>query len=61
MNTIYVNSKNSKTSEPPRLLLNITDKTDLKEKINLLVYQILEWRNIKIHGEIYMEKYKKVI
>ena len=52
MNTIYVNSKNSKTSEPPRLLLNITDKTDLKEKINLLVYQILEWRNIKIHGEI---------
>ena len=30
MNTIYMNSKNSKTSDPHRLLLNLTEKTDLK-------------------------------
>ena len=46
-----MNSKNSKTSDPHRLLLNLTDKTDLKKKINILVvlYQILAFN---IHGEI---------
>ena len=29
MNTIFMNSENSKTSDPHRLLLNLTDKTDL--------------------------------
>ena len=29
MNTIFMNSKNSKTSDPHRLLLNPTDKIDL--------------------------------
>ena len=32
MNTIFMNSENSKTSDPHRLLLNLTDKTDLKRK-----------------------------
>ena len=32
-----MNSKNSKTSDPYRLLLNLTDKI----KINILLYQIL--------------------
>ena len=32
MNTIFMNSKNSKTSDPYRLLLNLTDKIDLKKK-----------------------------
>ena len=32
MNTIIINSKNSKTSDPCRLLLNLTDKTDLRRK-----------------------------
>ena len=41
MNTIFINSKNSKTSDPDRLLLNITDKIDLEEKTNTLLYQIL--------------------
>ena len=27
INTIFMNSKNSKTSDPHRLLLNLTDKT----------------------------------
>ena len=32
MNTIFMNSVNSKTSDPHRLLLNITDKIHLKGK-----------------------------
>ena len=32
MNTIFTNSKNSKTSDPHRLLFNLTDKIDLKRK-----------------------------
>ena len=34
MATIFINSKNSKTSEPHRLLLNITDKINLKRSDN---------------------------
>ena len=30
MDTIFTNSKNSKTSDPHRLLLNLTDKINLK-------------------------------
>ena len=30
MDTIFMNSKNSKTSDPHKLLLNITVKIDLK-------------------------------
>ena len=30
MNTIFMNSKNSKKSDPYRLLYNLTDKIDLK-------------------------------
>ena len=32
MNTIFMNSEKSKTSDPHRLLLNLTDKIDLKKK-----------------------------
>ena len=32
MNTTFMNSKNSKTSDPHRLLLNLTDKIDLKRR-----------------------------
>ena len=32
MNTIFMNSENSKKSDPHRLLLNLTDKTDLRRK-----------------------------
>ena len=32
MNIIFINSENSKTSDPRRLLLNLTDKTDLRRK-----------------------------
>ena len=30
MNTIFINSENSKTFDPHRLLLNLTDKIDLR-------------------------------
>ena len=30
MDTIFMNSENSKTSDPHRLLLNLTDKIDLR-------------------------------
>ena len=53
MNTMFMNSENIKTSDPHRLLLNLTDKIDLRRKINILLYQILV--------NLYMEKYKKVI
>ena len=43
MDTIFMNSKNSKTSDPHRLLLNLTDEIDLrKDKFsalsNLVIY-----------------------
>ena len=48
MNTKFINSENSKTFDPHRLLLNLTDKIDLR-KIILLFYQILAFT---IHGKI---------
>ena len=38
MNTIFMNSEYSKTSEPQGLILKLTDKLDLK---TLFLYQIL--------------------
>ena len=44
MDTIYMNSENSKTSDPHRLLLNLSDKMNLKRSdkyvalTNLSVY-----------------------
>ena len=32
MDTIFMNSENSKTSNPHRLLINLTDKIDLRRK-----------------------------
>ena len=51
MDTIFMNSENSKTSEPHVLILKLTDKLDLRigEKSialsNLSVYYT--WKNIK--------------
>ena len=51
MDTIYMNSKNSKTSDPHRLLLNLTDKIDLRRKDKYIALWNLSidytWRNIK--------------
>ena len=32
MSTIFMNSKNSRTSDPHRLLFNLTNKIDLRRK-----------------------------
>ena len=51
MDTIFINSENSKTSEPHVLVLELTTKLDLRigEKIialsNLSIYYT--WKNIK--------------
>ena len=51
MNTIFTNSKNSKTSDLHRLLLNLIDKTHLRSKdkyiavSNLSIYYI--WKKVK--------------
>ena len=49
MNTTSMNFGNSKTSDLHRLFLNLTDKIDLRRKINILLYQILAFT---IHGKI---------
>ena len=44
-----MNSEISKTSDPHRISLDLTDKIDLRKKINILFYQILAFT---IHGKI---------
>ena len=41
MDTIFMKSKNSKTSAPHRILSNLSNKINLKEVINILFYQTL--------------------
>ena len=48
MNTIFMISEKNKTSEPQRLLLNFTDKVDIKR-----------YCFIKSLYLLYMEKYRK--
>ena len=51
MDTIFMNSGNSKTSDPHRLLLNLSDKINLKRSdkyvalSNLMIYYT--WKNLK--------------
>ena len=61
MNTIFMNSKNTKTSDPHRLLLSLKDKIDLRRKKNILLYQILvftmQGKILKSHVRIINLKY----
>ena len=41
MDTIFINSENSKTSEPLLLILKLTDELDLRRGKKLLHYRIL--------------------
>ena len=44
MDTIFMNSKNNKSSDSYRLLLNLADKITLKkEVIKMLLHQILAY------------------
>ena len=51
MNTISLNSKNSKTSDTHRLLLNLTDKINWKRNDKYVALSIRSmyniWKNIK--------------
>ena len=51
MNTMVMNSGNSKTSEPQRIILKILDKTNLKRSANSFALSNLRiqytWKNIK--------------
>ena len=53
MDTIFMNSENSKTTKPHVLMLKLTDKLDLRrgEKITALsnVSISYTWKNIKTH------------
>ena len=49
MDTIFMNSENSKPSDPSRLLSIIQIKSTLKEAISILLYQTLAFT---IHGKI---------
>ena len=50
MNTIFMNSENSKTSDPHRLLFNLADKIDSRWKDRyILLYEILAFT---IHRKI---------
>ena len=53
MDAVFMNSKNSKTSDPHRLLLNLTDNIDLKRSDKCVAF-------LKSERLLYMETYKKV-
>ena len=52
MHTIFMNSENSKTSDPHGLLLNLSDKIKLKRKDKYVAFS-----NLSIYYK--MEKYLK--
>ena len=51
MDTIFMNSENSKTSDPHRLLLNLLENLDLKRSDKYIALSQLRiyctWKNIK--------------
>ena len=51
MDTIFLNSENSKSSDPYRLLLNLSDKINLKRSDRYVALSNLSicytWKNIK--------------
>ena len=49
MFTIFMNSQNSKTSDPHRLLLNLIDKINFKRSDKYVALKILAYA---IHGKI---------
>ena len=56
MNTIFTKSENGKTSDPQRLLINLSDKIDLKRTDKYIVLSNL--LSDQMLYLLYMEKYK---
>ena len=61
MDTIFRSFKNSKTSDPHRLLINLLDKIELKRKDEYVALSNLStyyaWKNIKSHTKTINLKY----
>ena len=53
MDTIFINSEKSKTSEPYRLLLSLSDEINFKRWLETCCF-------IKSWYKLQMEKYKKI-
>ena len=51
MDTVFMNSENSKTSDRHRLLLNLSDKINFKRSVNVLSIKKKK-KKTKIHGKI---------
>ena len=49
MNTIFMNSENSRASDPHRLLLNLIDKIDLRREDNYIALSNLSIYNLSIY------------
>ena len=47
MDTIFINSENSKTSEYHVLLLNLNNKIDLRSEKTVALSNLSTWKNIK--------------
>ena len=62
MNTVFINSENSKTSDSLRLPLNFIDKIDLRRKDKIFLYQIfvftISGKLLQSHIEIIDLKYQ---
>ena len=62
MDTMFMNFKNSETSDPHRLLTNLTNKVKLKRSdkyvplSNLSIYYV--WKNVKSDSKIIHLKYQ---
>ena len=62
MDTTFMNSKNSKTSDPHRLLLNLTDRMSLKRSDKYVALSNLDiyytWKYKEIHIRTINLKYQ---
>ena len=52
MDTIFLNSENSKTSDPHRLLLHLSDKVNLKKSNKYVALSNLVALAFTIHGKV---------
>ena len=57
VSTIFMNFKNSKTSDPHRLLLNLTDKIDLRRQDKYIALSILAFT---IYGKIFKKHVRAI-
>ena len=58
MDTIFINYKDSKRSDPPIVLVSLSDETNLKKMITMLLYQILA---STICGKVWKKSIKRKI